>query len=81
MVLRKLAPMPDATDRATDSHFTEPPNLWLDHIEPAFKDRAPHLEHQEDTDIFVCDTGEMFPVADFLSRHGGKPRRHWDQPA
>ena len=47
---------------SADSHFTEPRNLWLDHIEPEFRDRAPHVEHQEDTDVFICDTGEMFPI-------------------
>jgi predicted TIM-barrel fold metal-dependent hydrolase len=47
---------------SADSHFTEPQDLWLRYIEPAWRDRAPHVEHRPETDVFVCDTGEMFPV-------------------
>ena len=47
---------------SADSHFTEPSNLWLEHIEPQFRDRAPHVEHHKDTDVFICDTGEMFAL-------------------
>ncbi|TML07692.1 MAG: amidohydrolase [Actinobacteria bacterium] len=47
---------------SADSQFTEPSNLWLEHIEPQFRDRAPHVEHHEDTDVFICDTGEMFAL-------------------
>jgi len=47
---------------SADSHFTEPSDLWLNHIEPEFKDRAPHVEARDDTDVFICDTGEMFPI-------------------
>jgi predicted TIM-barrel fold metal-dependent hydrolase len=47
---------------SADSHFTEPADLWINYIEPAYRDRAPHVEHQADTDVFVCDTGSMFTV-------------------
>jgi predicted TIM-barrel fold metal-dependent hydrolase len=47
---------------SADSHFTEPADLWTKHIDPAFRSRAPHVEHREETDVFVCDTADMFPV-------------------
>ena len=28
----------------TDCHQMEPPTLWLDHIDPVFRDRAPRRE-------------------------------------
>ncbi len=28
------------------SHFTEPADLWLNNMEPTFRDRAPHAEHR-----------------------------------
>ena len=47
---------------SADAHFTEPADLWLNYIEPKYKARAPHVEHQPTTDVFVCDTGKMFTV-------------------
>ena len=41
---------------SADSHVTEPPNCYLDYIEPAFRARAPHLAHSETHgDIFVIE--------------------------
>ena len=41
---------------SADSHVTEPPNCYLDFIEPAFRPRAPHLAHSEQHgDIFVIE--------------------------
>ena len=42
---------------SADSHVIEPPNLWLDYIEPDFKSRAPHCERENDKDVFKCDGG------------------------
>jgi predicted TIM-barrel fold metal-dependent hydrolase len=47
---------------SADSHFTEPADLWLRYIEPEFRDRAPHVEVHEHTDVVVCDGAPMFPV-------------------
>jgi uncharacterized protein len=75
---------------SADSHFTEPQDLWLRHIEPAYRDRAPHVEHRPDTDVFICDTGEMFPVGmihgvrykggdvTVEGRYADVPRSGWD---
>jgi predicted TIM-barrel fold metal-dependent hydrolase len=40
---------------SADSHIVEPPTLWTDHIEPKFRDRAPHLVSREDGDFLVCE--------------------------
>lgn len=47
---------------SADSHFSEPADLWINYIDPEFRARAPHVEHQEHADVFVCDTGEMLPI-------------------
>jgi uncharacterized protein len=41
---------------SADSHITEAPGTYIDNIDPAFRDRAPHIERQEDgSDIFVIE--------------------------
>jgi predicted TIM-barrel fold metal-dependent hydrolase len=40
---------------SADSHVSEPPNCYVDHIDPAFRDRAPRLVHDE-------KRGDMFHV-------------------
>ena len=44
------------TPISADSHVTEPPNCYLDHIDPAYRERAPHVvRHDKFGDIFVID--------------------------
>jgi predicted TIM-barrel fold metal-dependent hydrolase len=41
---------------SADSHITEPAGTYVDHIDPAFRDRAPRLErHDTLGDVFVVD--------------------------
>ena len=41
---------------SADSHVTEPPNLYLDFIDPKFRDRAPHVVRDPNRgDIFVIE--------------------------
>jgi predicted TIM-barrel fold metal-dependent hydrolase len=47
---------------SADSHVTEPRDLWTRYIDPEFRDRAPRVEQRPDTDVFVCDGVDMFPV-------------------
>lgn len=47
---------------SADSHFTEPADLWVNRLDKRYRDRAPHVEHRETTDVFVCDNTEMFPI-------------------
>lgn len=41
---------------SADSHVTEPPNLYLDFIEPKYRDRAPHvINDPKRGDVFVIE--------------------------
>ncbi len=68
---------------SADAHVTEPADLWINYIEPAYRDRAPHIEAQEATDIWVCETGTMFPVGVMhgVRYKGGEVRNdgRWDE--
>ncbi|HTY18111.1 MAG TPA: amidohydrolase family protein [Myxococcota bacterium] len=58
---------------SADSHVTEPANTYLDHIDPAWRDRAPRLEHVEGIgDVFVID-GMKRPIPMGLVAAAGKP--------
>ncbi len=47
---------------SADSHITEPPNCYIDNIEPAFRDTAPRVvRHEKYGDIYVID-GMQMPV-------------------
>lgn len=47
----------DAVLISADSHVLEPPNLWLDYIEPAYRDTAPHIVSEETEDKwYIRDT-------------------------
>jgi uncharacterized protein len=58
---------------SADSHITEPPTMYRDHIDPAFRDRAPHLEHVEGAgDIYVIE-GMQTPIPMGIVAAAGKP--------
>ncbi len=58
---------------SADSHITEPPNTYLDHIDPKWRDKAPHMEHNEKLgDIYVVD-GMSNPIPMGLVAAAGKP--------
>jgi predicted TIM-barrel fold metal-dependent hydrolase len=65
-------------DRATpiisaDSHITEPPDCYTAHIDPAYRDRAPHIVSDDAMgDIFVVP-GMKRPVPLGLVAAAGKP--------
>lgn len=41
---------------SADSHVVEPADLWLENIEPAFRDRAPKVVRDDKgEDVFFCD--------------------------
>ncbi|MBI3743476.1 MAG: hypothetical protein HY261_04235, partial [Chloroflexi bacterium] len=62
--------MPKMHIISSDSHVVEPADLWLRHIEPKFRDRAPHLVRGEQRDEFVCDGAGLVEVA--LMSSGGR---------
>jgi predicted TIM-barrel fold metal-dependent hydrolase len=47
---------------SSDSHVVEPHDLWQNRIEKQYKDRAPKLLREADTDRLVCDQAGMPPV-------------------
>ena len=49
---------------SADSHITEPPNLYVDFIDPAFRERAPHvaIDPENGGEAFYID-GFARPVA------------------
>ncbi len=41
---------------SADSHITEPPNCYIDHIDPAYRETAPRVErHEKHGDVYVID--------------------------
>lgn len=50
---------------SADSHITEPPNTYIDYIDPKYRDVAPRVERNEKGgDVFVVDGMEMkIPLA------------------
>jgi predicted TIM-barrel fold metal-dependent hydrolase len=66
-------PVIDGPIFSADSHITEPPNCYVDHIDPAFRDRAPYLHHDDEAgDLFVIP-GMSRPVPMGLVAAAGKP--------
>jgi predicted TIM-barrel fold metal-dependent hydrolase len=58
---------------SADSHITEPPNTYIDFIDPKFRDRAPHMVRDENKgDLFMID-GMKRPIPMGLIAAAGKP--------
>lgn len=50
---------------SSDSHVIEPPTIWAELVDPAFRDRVPRVVRDDDTDRLVCDGLEFPPFALF----------------
>ena len=62
-----------STPISADSHITEPPNCYVDNIDPAWRERAPHVVHKEGMgDTYVVD-GMKTPVPMGLIAAAGVP--------
>ncbi len=48
---------------SADSHVVEPPNTWVDNIDPEYRDRAPRVHKENGNDIFTCENIELLGVA------------------
>jgi predicted TIM-barrel fold metal-dependent hydrolase len=58
---------------SADSHITEPAGCYVDHIDPAYRDEAPYLHHDDQAgDLFVIP-GMKKPVPMGLVAAAGKP--------
>ena len=47
---------------SSDSHVMEPPNLWEERIDPAYKHRAPHVRREGEFDQWYADGNVKFGV-------------------
>ncbi|MGF1596678.1 MAG: amidohydrolase family protein [Acidimicrobiales bacterium] len=67
------APIVDRPIISADSHITEPPECYVDNIDPKFRDRAPHVVRDERKgDMFVVP-GMSKPLTVSLSSAAGIP--------
>jgi len=60
---------------SADSHITEPPNCYVDHIEPKYRERAPRLAHSErHGDVFVVEGLDQHIPMGLVAAAGKDPR-------
>jgi predicted TIM-barrel fold metal-dependent hydrolase len=71
---------------SADSHITEPPDTYIDRIDPKFRDRAPRMEyHDQLGDVMMIDNGKGL-VPFWLVAAAGRPSeevrldsgKHWE---
>jgi predicted TIM-barrel fold metal-dependent hydrolase len=61
---------------SVDDHILEPPNVWVDRVAAKDRDRAPHMEHDDDgLDYWVYD-GKRYPSSG-LSAVVGKSKEEF----
>lgn len=61
---------------SADSHITEPPGCYVDHIDPAYRDRAPRLHSLERVgDAFVIDGMDQPVPLGLLAAAGKEPAK------
>ncbi len=59
---------------SADSHVTEPPNCYIDNIDPKYRDTAPHIRHDEKLgDIYVIDKLDMTVPMGLVAAAGKDP--------
>ena len=54
---------------SADSHFVEPPTMWVERMDQRFRDRAPHTvrgHNGQEGEFFVCENISPVPVAGFF---------------
>jgi predicted TIM-barrel fold metal-dependent hydrolase len=57
---------------SADSHVCEPPNCYIDYIDPAYRERAPHIVHSEKRGDMFHIEGSATPVPLSLASGAGK---------
>ena len=66
---------------SADSHITEAPNTYIDYIDPAYRDTAPHIVETDDKgDVYVID-GMRRSIPMGLVAAAGKPAEELSQRA
>jgi uncharacterized protein len=67
---------------SADSHVIEPPDLWQERVETRFRDRAPRLVHEVDSDVILCDQATMPPIGLFAGcakpEGEARPEGRWE---
>ncbi|MGH7908010.1 MAG: amidohydrolase family protein [Candidatus Binataceae bacterium] len=66
---------------SADSHVLEPPNTYIDRLDKRFKDRAPHVEHDDRHGAVFVVPGINFPLHMALLSGAGKPPDKMDEKA
>jgi len=63
-----------------DMHVIEPHDLWLEYLEPAFRERAPQIGQSPRTGAYgwLCE-GRLFPAWSDDPRRGALNRKRYDQ--
>ena len=64
--------MPDKMILSSDSHVFEPPDLWTQRIDSAFKSRAPRMQRVGDVDHLVIEDGQMIAGIGLISNAGAR---------
>ena len=60
---------------SSDNHVFEPRDLWVDRIEPRFRDRAPQIVNENGYDWWYCDGVKVISV-----QPGTQTGRRFDEP-
>ncbi len=64
--------MPDRLILSSDSHVFEPPDLWTQRIDDAFKSRAPRMKRVGDVDHLVIEDGQSIAGIGLISNAGAR---------
>ena len=64
--------MADNIILSSDSHVFEPADLWTERIDPAFRDRAPHIQRVGDVDHLVIEGNQTIAGIGLISNAGAR---------
>lgn len=64
--------MPNRIILSSDSHVFEPPNLWTQRIDNAFKSRAPRIKRVGNVDHLMIEDGQMIGGIGLISNAGAR---------
>jgi len=64
--------LPDRIILSSDSHVFEPPDLWTQRIDKAFKGREPRMHRVGDVDHLLIEDGQMIAGIGLISNAGAR---------
>ena len=65
-------PVPDKLILSSDSHVFEPPDLWTQRIDKAFRSRAPRMKRVGKVDHLIIEDGQMIAGIGLISNAGAR---------